>query len=267
VVRKSTYSQYVPLVSAAVPRSLLLSSQQLRNQKERLTHGWFCVKSPDIHAGDKAPTHEQAAQQEAAYFAAFHKDQFWKELGHGASKQLGIPNLTAKLSDVLLALNEESLPKITASIKTALEETKKELAQFKLAEKGTPTSLVIAKITAFAAESTRDLGGDPSAGETGFAQKRNATWQAFQLNIHKTAPVLLPFTQGELAEYRTRYSDVELGHADEEENDQEEDEKESVGEGDPQYTFRFDDTERPIEYLVDEIALRQVRFRAVRFYF
>jgi hypothetical protein len=160
------------------------------------------VKSPEIQAGAEPPAHKEAKIAEAKYFEGFSTNEYWKDLGPGYSHLLGIPNLTTKLSEILCALNEESLPKIKVAIHEHLKKTRAELATMTPEEKGHPTAVVIKKLTDLSKEAVKQLHGDSKAGRQGFAQRRNAIFKAFRGQIYHTSPVFLPFTANEKESYR-----------------------------------------------------------------
>lgn len=180
IVRATTYQQWLGLI---------------RNTKEKLTHGWYVVKNPDVTSGSEAPTPEQAKNEEAEYFRGFPTDKYWKDLGPGFENRLGIPNLTVKLSQVLGLLNRKSLPLIRAAINDRLNQTRADLGRLQPVIEGDPTVAVLSLITHFATACEKSLGGDSSAGAKGFAQSRNRLWKAFFVEIRKSAPKFSPFNK------------------------------------------------------------------------
>jgi uncharacterized FAD-dependent dehydrogenase len=69
----------------------------IRNEKEPLKNGWFCVKQPDSEALKAKITWSKARENEIDFFAS----QLWTELEHEYQRHLGTENLVKKLSVIL----------------------------------------------------------------------------------------------------------------------------------------------------------------------
>ena len=70
----------------------------IRNEKEPLENGWFCVKQPDSNALKHGITWKDARKKEEAFFAHNHP---WSSLERSYQRNLGTSNLTDRLSNIL----------------------------------------------------------------------------------------------------------------------------------------------------------------------
>ncbi|KIM36796.1 hypothetical protein M413DRAFT_13760 [Hebeloma cylindrosporum] len=194
----------------------------IRNEKEPLKNGWFCVKQPDSEALKAKITWSKARENEINFFAS----QLWTELELEYQRRLGTENLVKKLSVILSDLIAKRLPEIRKEVERKSAQLKLQLAGFPPEPSSDPRSDILRLLHEFSSDIGRHTWGvpdDPDScfGGLGLIQAIRLTQEKFRKAIRATAPNFQPFKRLEDAPGKVMGSVDFLGKDTDEFNGQE----------------------------------------------
>ncbi|KZT22318.1 hypothetical protein NEOLEDRAFT_1171464 [Neolentinus lepideus HHB14362 ss-1] len=155
----------------------------IRNERDRLDNGWFCVKLPNSKALSTGISWEQARNEEDQFFSYTPP---WSTLGSLEQKQLRTRNLTARLSDLLAQLISRQLPKIQDQLQSQLRVTEDALRGLPVAPSADPVAEVVHMTSDFMRRLARETQGIPR--EEGLLQRIRPEHDTFKRAILATAP-------------------------------------------------------------------------------
>ncbi|RDB20697.1 Interferon-induced GTP-binding protein Mx [Hypsizygus marmoreus] len=160
----------------------------IRNEKEPLENGWFCVKQPasaDLKAGISWAT---ARQREDEFFSS---TAAWTELDSIYQKYLRTGNLVARLSAILSNLISKRLPQIQEELENSILFTREILTQLPPAPSKDPRNEIAKLLYGFVRDVDRHAEGVPD--EFGLLQSIRPAQDKFKQVVRATAPQFLPF--------------------------------------------------------------------------
>ncbi|KAG6887851.1 hypothetical protein C0995_012216 [Termitomyces sp. Mi166 len=154
----------------------------LRNEKEPLENGWYCVKQPssaDIAAG---MTWEKARKREDEFFAS---TAVWSDLDEMYKRYLRTRNLVERLSALLSDLISKRLPKIQEEIEKSVIATRDALHNLPKPPSSDPHNEIASLLHDFVRDLVRHVDGVP---EDGLIQAIRPAQEQFRRAIRVTAP-------------------------------------------------------------------------------
>ncbi|EGO00516.1 hypothetical protein SERLA73DRAFT_71538 [Serpula lacrymans var. lacrymans S7.3] len=166
----------------------------IKDERERLINGWYCVKQPDARSLKDGLTWEGARKRENDYFMT----QPWTSLSPMYQSHLRTSNLTARLSAILSELIASRLPGIHQELYNLINGTDVELRKLPKAPSADAAGEVLEVVNGFTRALSRRLEGTPD--EDGLLQKIRPTQNKFKRAIRATAPEFFPFGKGETSE-------------------------------------------------------------------
>ncbi|EGO00515.1 hypothetical protein SERLA73DRAFT_166837 [Serpula lacrymans var. lacrymans S7.3] len=163
----------------------------IKDERERLINGWYCVKQPDSKSLREGLSWAGARKKENDYFAT----QPWTSLPPMYQSHLRTSNLTARLSTILSELIASRLPGIYQDLYDLIDSTDMELRKLPKAPSVDAAGEVLELVNGFTRALSRRLEGTPE--EDGLLQKIRPTQSKFKRAIRATAPEFCPFGLGE----------------------------------------------------------------------
>lgn len=155
----------------------------IRNEKEPLDNGWYCVKLPGTKDLTAGISWEDARAAEDHFFSYTSP---WSTLDPYDQKHLRTRNLTERLSDLLSQLIAKRLPEIQDELQCLLRRTEESIRELPSAPSADPVSEVLHMIGNFMRQLSMELEGTPE--ETGLLQKIQPAHETFKKAIRTTAP-------------------------------------------------------------------------------
>ncbi|KZT27153.1 hypothetical protein NEOLEDRAFT_1131161 [Neolentinus lepideus HHB14362 ss-1] len=156
----------------------------IRNEREPLDNGWFCVKLPNSKALSAGISWEQARADEDQFFSYTSP---WSSLDSSEQKHLRTRNLTECLSHLLSELIQKRLPEIQDELQNMLRKTEVALRELPPPPSADPVAEVLNMIADFMRRLSLEIKG--TSDENGLLQQVRPEHVAFKWEIRKTAPV------------------------------------------------------------------------------
>ncbi|KZT28391.1 hypothetical protein NEOLEDRAFT_1154609 [Neolentinus lepideus HHB14362 ss-1] len=156
----------------------------IRNEREYLDNGWFCVKLPNSKALSSGISWEQARAEEDQFFS--HTSP-WSDLDSFVQKHLRTRNLTERLSHLLSELIQKRLPEIQDELQKLLNQTEIALQGLPPPPSADPVAEVLGMVADFMRRLSSEIKGTPDP--RGLLQQIRPEHDTFKNAIRKTAPV------------------------------------------------------------------------------
>ncbi|KAJ6477061.1 P-loop containing nucleoside triphosphate hydrolase protein, partial [Mycena sanguinolenta] len=169
------------LLSAGQTTSRALWHDVIMGYKHPLHHGYFCTRQPDDKERTNGIIGSEARRIEAEFFA---NSDPWSTCPE--QDRLGTDNLISTLSNCLVQMISETLPRISRTADTHLEACRTSLAALPEPPTEDPATHLLTLITEFSNEIKQWVQGSPGHNE--LVQKNNAAFRDFKVAIKKTAP-------------------------------------------------------------------------------
>ncbi|GAA5955061.1 hypothetical protein JCM3765_003176 [Sporobolomyces pararoseus] len=160
----------------------------LSGQRARLLNGYFATKLPGAADLDKNLTFEEAREKERNFFSSTSP---WSELKDDIRRRLGIPKLTAYLSEKLSSYIKTKLPGIRQAVTDGLLATENEIEALPPPPSEDPLSELLQLLQAFRADLDGYVAGSPNFER--LIKEKNRIQRIFAHNIESTRPILHPF--------------------------------------------------------------------------
>ncbi|KZT61034.1 hypothetical protein CALCODRAFT_447877 [Calocera cornea HHB12733] len=154
--------------------------------------GYFVVKQRSIRQLENRTTFDAARQSEADFFRT---KEPWNALSEDLQERLGTPNLTARLSTLLIDLIRALLPGLIDKIHSSLESVYDDLSLMEPELSDNPVGEMIRLVEKFSSSVRGSLMGSP--GSKAFVRMNKKLFGDFKLAVRRTAPLFLPYTTGE----------------------------------------------------------------------
>ncbi|KAG5651890.1 hypothetical protein H0H81_007047 [Sphagnurus paluster] len=159
----------------------------IRNEKEPLENGWYCVKQPSSAQINAGITWAGARKSETEFFASTAS---WSELDSIYHKYLGTGNLVERLSTILSDLISKRLPKIQDEIEKSILATREALSRLPKAPSDDPRNEIATLLHSFVRDLAKHVEGVP---ENGLLQLIRPAQETFRHDVRITAPQFQPF--------------------------------------------------------------------------
>ncbi|KAG5642230.1 hypothetical protein DXG03_003375 [Asterophora parasitica] len=159
----------------------------IRNEKESLDNGWYCVKQPGSDQINKGMTWAQARKSEDEFF---HSTPAWSELDLVYHKYMRTGNLVDRLSSILSDLISKRLPEIQEKIEKTIINSRGALNCLPTAPSTDPQNEIASLLHGFVRNLARHVDGVP---EDGLLQDIRPAQEAFRRAVRDTAPRFQPF--------------------------------------------------------------------------
>ncbi|KAG5337798.1 hypothetical protein C0989_008853 [Termitomyces sp. Mn162] len=176
----------------------------LRNEKETLENGWYCVKQPSSAEISAGMTWEKARKSEEEFFASTAS---WSDLDEMYKRYLCARNLVDRLSTILSDLiskrwvpalfdaaadvtSEIRLPEIQDEIEKSIIATRDALQNLPKPPSSDPRNEIASLLHVFVQDLARHINGVP---EAGLLQTIRPAQEQFRRAIRVTAPDFQPF--------------------------------------------------------------------------
>ncbi|KAF5374644.1 hypothetical protein D9615_008939 [Tricholomella constricta] len=159
----------------------------IRNERESLDNGWYCVKQPGSDQLKKGITWAQARKREDEFFAS---TAAWSELDSMYHKYLRTGNLVDRLSSILSDLISKRLPEIQEEIDKSIIATRDALNSLPKAPSADPQNEIASLLHGFVRDLARHVEGVP---EEGLLQDIRPAQETFRRAVRITAPDFQPF--------------------------------------------------------------------------
>ncbi|KAG6917243.1 hypothetical protein DXG01_003275 [Tephrocybe rancida] len=159
----------------------------IRNEKEPLENGWYCVKQPSSSQISSGMTWAQARKSEDEFFLS---TAAWSGLDTIYQKYLRTGNLVERLSSILSDLISKRLPEIQDEIEKSIVATREALQNLPKAPSTDPRNEIASLLHGFVCDLARHVEGVP---EDGLMQAIRPVQEYFRRAIRVTAPDFQPF--------------------------------------------------------------------------
>ncbi|KAF8991459.1 P-loop containing nucleoside triphosphate hydrolase protein [Cyathus striatus] len=160
----------------------------IRNEKDSLDNGWYCVKQPGSNEIKKGITWAEARAQENEFFSMTAP---WSELEAIHKKYLRTINLVDRLSAILSDLILKRLPEIQEELAKSIFKTREALSQLPREPSKDPMNDIATLLHEFTTDLTRHIEGIPI--KDGLLQSIRPFQLKFKRSIGKTAPQFQPY--------------------------------------------------------------------------
>ncbi|KAF8991460.1 P-loop containing nucleoside triphosphate hydrolase protein [Cyathus striatus] len=175
----------------------------IRNEKDSLDSGWYCVKQPGSNEIKKGITWAEARAQENEFFSMTAP---WSELEAIHQKYLRTSNLVDRLSSILSDLILKRLPEIQEELSKSIFKTREALSRLPREPSEDPMNDIAALLHEFTTDLTRHIEGIPTQG--GLLQSIRPFQLKFRRSIGKSAPRFQPYERrraGTISRIRSPY--------------------------------------------------------------
>ncbi|KAG6827859.1 hypothetical protein H0H92_010192 [Tricholoma furcatifolium] len=159
----------------------------IKNEKEPLENGWYCVKQPSSQQISNGMTWAQARKSEDEFFAS---TAVWSELDPIYQKYLRTNNLVDRLSSILSDLISKRLPEIQEEIDRSVANTREAIRNLPKPPSSDPRSEISTLIHNFVRDLAQHVAGTPT---DGLLQAIRPEHESFRRSIRATAPDFQPF--------------------------------------------------------------------------
>ncbi|KIO22289.1 hypothetical protein M407DRAFT_28165 [Tulasnella calospora MUT 4182] len=170
----------------------------LRNEINTLENGWFAVKQPDFQQLERGISWEAARIGERDFFST---TQPWSNLEDKHRNRIGSAALADHLGQMLSDLASTKLPAVLASINRLLGNVDQELKKYPAPTYDDPKREIIMLLRDFTKDVAKHVEGlPPSCTDdpvdpftAGLIYSINKQYDAFRLQVHRTAPQFRPW--------------------------------------------------------------------------
>ncbi|KAF7362558.1 Interferon-induced GTP-binding protein Mx2 [Mycena venus] len=169
------------LLSTGQTTSRALWLDVIMGRKHRLHHGYFCTRQPDDEERANGITATEARRIETEFFA---NSDPWTTCSR--QERLGTDNLVSTLSNCLVQMIADTLPRVIRTANSHLEECRAFLAELPEPPTEDPATHLLTLITDFCTKIRQCAQG--SSEHNGLIQKNNTAFMEFKAAIKKTAP-------------------------------------------------------------------------------
>ncbi|KAF8323493.1 P-loop containing nucleoside triphosphate hydrolase protein [Cantharellus anzutake] len=161
----------------------------LKNQKELLQEGWFCVKLPGPEDLQRRIGRSEARQLERDFF----QREPWASL-QDMRLRLSVESLIERLSEILSDVIAKTLPGLQEEITSLIEQTQEELSALPPEPVENPVDELLSAIGKFQRDIETEIKGTTSG--DGLIQKYKRHLEEFRIELRGTAPRFVPFEKG-----------------------------------------------------------------------
>ncbi|KAG6918468.1 hypothetical protein DXG01_014095 [Tephrocybe rancida] len=159
----------------------------IEGRRHPLAHGYYCTRQPDDAERAKEITSNEARAIEAAFFSTTTP---WSK--STVKNRFGTGHLVASLSQLLIGIINETLPRITGEAASKLEACNQELASLPEEITEDPANYMLKLITGFCDNITRSV---ESGLDSQLVHLNRDTYAEFKVAIRKSAPNFVPAVQ------------------------------------------------------------------------
>ncbi|KAG6824354.1 hypothetical protein H0H92_007116 [Tricholoma furcatifolium] len=159
----------------------------IKNEKEPLENGWYCVKQPSSQQISNGMTWAQARKSEDEFFAC---TAVWSELDPIYQKYLRTSNLVDRLSSILSELISKRLPQIQEEIDRSIANTRESIRNLPKPPSSDPRNEISTLLHTFVRELAKHVAGTPT---DGLLLAIRPAQDDFRRAIRATAPDFQPF--------------------------------------------------------------------------
>ncbi|KAI5117952.1 hypothetical protein M0805_004717 [Coniferiporia weirii] len=157
----------------------------LRNESQPLELGWFCVKQPDPAQLKQGITWKEAREREREFFSSREP---WCDL---SPRNLGTPQLVARLSDTLSDLIAKRLPELQNELQVLLQRTEESINELPVPTSSDALAEMVQFISHFSSDVSCLVEGTPGKG--GLIQSIRSKQDEFRNGILSLAPNFKPY--------------------------------------------------------------------------
>ncbi|KAL0571649.1 hypothetical protein V5O48_010307 [Marasmius crinis-equi] len=172
-------------------KALELWLDVIEGKRHPLSHGYYCTRQPNDDERSKNITSSGARKAESEFFESTLP---WAQSTH--KHRFGTTNLSTALSNHLITIINESMPRITQEAFERLQSCKKELEQIPTAIVEDPATYLLNAAIAFSTEFQQSVDGD-TGDSTELIQTHKRSYERFKHAIRSTAPVFSPLLDNE----------------------------------------------------------------------
>ncbi|KAG6810923.1 hypothetical protein H0H92_009758 [Tricholoma furcatifolium] len=159
----------------------------IKNEKEPLENGWYCVKQPSSQQISNGMTWAQARNSEDDFFTC---TAVWSELDPIYQKYLRTSNLVDRLSSILSELISKRLPQIQDEIDRSIANIRESIRNLPKPPSSDPRNEISTLLHTFVRELAKHVAGTPT---DGLLQAIRPAQDDFRRAIRATAPDFQPF--------------------------------------------------------------------------
>ncbi|KAG5634396.1 hypothetical protein H0H81_002114 [Sphagnurus paluster] len=160
----------------------------IRNEKEALDNGWYCVKQPSSAQINAGMTWAGARKSEDVFFAS---TPAWSELDSMYQKYLRTGNLVERLSIILSDLISKRLPEIQEEIERVIASTREALKNLPKPPSADPRNEIAELVYQFVRDVYKHVEGVPQ--KDGLLQTIRPAQEKFRRAVRSTAPDFQPY--------------------------------------------------------------------------
>ncbi|KAF9000114.1 P-loop containing nucleoside triphosphate hydrolase protein [Cyathus striatus] len=168
----------------------------LQGEDHKLRHGYYSVRLPDDAERAKGITRIESQRRASEFFDTVAP---WKDILE--RRRLGIPNLVADISKLLVNLIERNLPKMKENIEKLLIECTSSLNSLPAPPINEPSTEILLRITKFCDDLKNTVSADSNKHVT---QAHRSRYADFQDDIRATTPDFRPFAGTTIAYSRSQ---------------------------------------------------------------
>ncbi|KAG2337542.1 hypothetical protein BDR05DRAFT_1063225 [Suillus weaverae] len=161
-----------------------------RSEEHTLRHGFYCVRLPDDAERAQRLSRAESQRRAAEYFDTTSP---WKDVTD--RRRFGIPGFVSDISQLLIRLIEEALPRLREDVETLLARCSKDFDELPPPLENDPQIEVLGRVNAFCDAFKSFVNG--SHEDKRLAQRNRALYAIFKRDIRGTAPDFRPFNEPE----------------------------------------------------------------------
>ncbi|KAG2036974.1 P-loop containing nucleoside triphosphate hydrolase protein [Suillus americanus] len=161
-----------------------------RSEEHTLRHGFYCVRLPDDAERAQRLSRAESQRRAAEYFDTTSP---WKDVID--RRRFGIPGFVSDISQLLIRLIEEALPRLREDVDTLLAKCIKDFDALPPPLENDPQIEVLGRVNAFCDDFKSFTNG--SHEDKRLAQRNRALYAIFKRDIRGTAPDFRPFNEPE----------------------------------------------------------------------
>ncbi|KAF9000117.1 P-loop containing nucleoside triphosphate hydrolase protein [Cyathus striatus] len=172
----------------------------LRGEAYALRHGYYCVRLPDDAERAKGITRIESQRRASEFFDTVSP---WKDIPD--RRRLGIPNLVADVSYLLVNLIERNLPTLKENVEKLLAECVSSLNGLPVPPINEPSTEILLRITRFCDDFKNTASADRNKHVT---QEHRHRYAQFQEDIRATTPDFRPYAGSTMAYSRPQENGI-----------------------------------------------------------
>ncbi|KAG1812617.1 P-loop containing nucleoside triphosphate hydrolase protein [Suillus subaureus] len=161
-----------------------------RSEEHTLRHGFYCVRLPDDAERAQRLSRAESQRRAAEYFDTTSP---WKDVID--RRRFGIPGFVSDISQLLIRLIEEALPRLREDVDALLAKCTKDFDELPPPLENDPQIEVLGRMNAFCDDFKSFANG--SHEDKRLAQRNRALYAIFKRDIRGTAPDFRPFNDPE----------------------------------------------------------------------